>query len=297
MGGSIAILVSLVVSIGVGAVLADRVLPDIGSVLVVLVWLALGAVTGLLVARAMTLNNTTERVVVVLSLIVGGLVLGAILALLIPAWIGIIAGAIIAGVILGGAAASAVHGRDGALVTLGSLVGLILFGAFTAITFGPRVGAAIGVAVGYLAWMAFMGADIARTGIDIEALKNRFYPVQIHRNRQGDARVAAETDAARLRVLAARAALGDELEVLEASARVAVDVPAKIRRSPGKTAAVVGGAAFVVVGRTPTRLPQGEASRHRATRAAARVDAPRPGRASAAGTRRRRGGRPRRARA
>jgi hypothetical protein len=65
--------------------------------------------------------------------------------------------------------------------------------------------------------------------------------------------VATETDAARDRVLAARAALGDELETLEASARAAADVPAKIRRSPGKTAAVVGGTAFVVLG-GPRRL-------------------------------------------
>jgi hypothetical protein len=60
--------------------------------------------------------------------------------------------------------------------------------------------------------------------------------------------VATETDAARDRVLAARAALGDELETLEASARAAADVPAKIRRSPGKTAAIAGGAAFLVLG-------------------------------------------------
>jgi hypothetical protein len=60
--------------------------------------------------------------------------------------------------------------------------------------------------------------------------------------------VATETDAARDRVLAARAALGLELETLEASARAAVDVPAKIRRSPAKAAAIAGGAAFLVVG-------------------------------------------------
>jgi len=60
--------------------------------------------------------------------------------------------------------------------------------------------------------------------------------------------VATETDAARDRVLAARAALGEELETLEASARVAVDIPAKIKRSPAKAAAVAGGAAFVVLG-------------------------------------------------
>jgi hypothetical protein len=65
--------------------------------------------------------------------------------------------------------------------------------------------------------------------------------------------VAAETDAARDRVLAARAALGDELDALEASARAAVDIPAKVRRSPAKAAAVAGGAGFLVLG-GPGRL-------------------------------------------
>jgi hypothetical protein len=65
--------------------------------------------------------------------------------------------------------------------------------------------------------------------------------------------VATETDAARDRVLAARAALGDELDALEASARAAVDIPAKIRRSPAKAAAVAGSAGFLVLG-GPGRL-------------------------------------------
>lgn len=60
--------------------------------------------------------------------------------------------------------------------------------------------------------------------------------------------MATETDAARDRVLAARAAFGEELETLEASARTAIDIPAKIKRSPAKAAAVAGGAAFVVLG-------------------------------------------------
>ena len=60
--------------------------------------------------------------------------------------------------------------------------------------------------------------------------------------------MATEPDAARDRVLAARASLGEELETLEASARTAIDVPAKIRRSPGKAAAVVGGTAFLALG-------------------------------------------------
>lgn len=65
--------------------------------------------------------------------------------------------------------------------------------------------------------------------------------------------MAAETDAARDRVLAARAALGEELEVLEASARAAVDVPARIRRSPVKAAAIAGGAGFLIL-RGPQRV-------------------------------------------
>ena len=54
----------------------------------------------------------------------------------------------------------------------------VALGAFTAITFSPQVGAGIGIALGYLAWMALMGLDIRRTGIDMEALKDRFTPVQ-----------------------------------------------------------------------------------------------------------------------
>jgi hypothetical protein len=65
--------------------------------------------------------------------------------------------------------------------------------------------------------------------------------------------VATETDAARDRVLAARAALGDELDALEASARAAIDIPGKIRRSPAKAAAVAGSAGFIVLG-GPKRL-------------------------------------------
>ena len=65
--------------------------------------------------------------------------------------------------------------------------------------------------------------------------------------------MAEDTDAARDRVLAARAALGEELLALEASARAAVDIPARIRRSPAKAAAIAGSAGFVVLG-GPGRL-------------------------------------------
>jgi hypothetical protein len=60
--------------------------------------------------------------------------------------------------------------------------------------------------------------------------------------------VAAGKDAALARVVAAREQLSAETERLEAAGRAAVDIPARIRRSPGKAAAVAAGTAFVVVG-------------------------------------------------
>ena len=65
--------------------------------------------------------------------------------------------------------------------------------------------------------------------------------------------MAAEQDAARDRVLAARAALDGELDELRGSARAAVDIPAKVRQSPAKAAAVAGGVAFLLL-RGPQRL-------------------------------------------
>jgi hypothetical protein len=65
--------------------------------------------------------------------------------------------------------------------------------------------------------------------------------------------VGAEQDAAQDRVLAARADLEAGLGDLGASARYAVDVPARVRRSPAKAAAVVGGIAFLLL-RGPQRL-------------------------------------------
>jgi hypothetical protein len=95
---------------------------------------------------------------------------------------------LVVGVLLGGfvgliggivAAVSISASGGGRFTALAGLTVLgVAIGAFTAITFGPQVGAAIGITVGYIAWIAFMGLDVARTGIDQEALKNRFTPVQ-----------------------------------------------------------------------------------------------------------------------
>ena len=65
--------------------------------------------------------------------------------------------------------------------------------------------------------------------------------------------MATSTDAARDRVLAARGELEEQLHLLEASGRAAVDIPARIKRSPAKAAAIAGGAGFLVL-KGPQRL-------------------------------------------
>ncbi|MGA2512325.1 MAG: hypothetical protein ABSG37_01730 [Candidatus Limnocylindrales bacterium] len=60
--------------------------------------------------------------------------------------------------------------------------------------------------------------------------------------------MGARTDAARAEVVARRGLLQDEVVRLEAAGRSAIDFPAKIRRSPGKTAAVAAGTAFIALG-------------------------------------------------
>ena len=65
--------------------------------------------------------------------------------------------------------------------------------------------------------------------------------------------MGARTDAARAEVLARRGEFVGETERLEASARAAADIPAKIRRNPVKTIGAAGGAAFFLLG-GPQRL-------------------------------------------
>jgi hypothetical protein len=67
-------------------------------------------------------------------------------------------------------------GRIGALLG-GAILGAVI-GAVTAVDTGPQVGVGIGIAVGYLTWIGIMAADMARTGVDTEALTARFYPKQ-----------------------------------------------------------------------------------------------------------------------
>lgn len=60
--------------------------------------------------------------------------------------------------------------------TVGLVVAGVLIGAVTAVTYGPQIGTALGIVFGQLVWMVALGAAMARTSIDMDALKARFYP-------------------------------------------------------------------------------------------------------------------------
>jgi hypothetical protein len=92
-------------------------------------------------------------------LIVGIVVVGIVLAVI---------GAILLGAGIGGSGAAAG-------LSLG-LVGGILLGALSAITFDRRAGVGAGVAIGLALWPMLMVVLVARRGIDIEDLKRRFWP-------------------------------------------------------------------------------------------------------------------------
>ena len=59
--------------------------------------------------------------------------------------------------------------------------------------------------------------------------------------------MATEQDAARDRVLAARAEFEEQVGLLGASGRAAVDIPARVRESPAKAAAIVGAVGFLAL--------------------------------------------------
>ena len=96
-----------------------------------------------------------------------------------PLVIGVLLGGLI-GLVIGIITALRMSGSGGGrfVAWAGLTVLGVAIGAFTAITFSPQVGVGIGIALGYLSWMALMALDIRRTGIDVQGLKDRFTPVQ-----------------------------------------------------------------------------------------------------------------------
>ena len=103
-----------------------------------------------------------------------------------------------------------------------------------AITFGSRAGVALGSRHRARGMADPHGPHASRAGIDTEALKARFWPQTTIDTTKETHRVGEGTIAARADVLAARDALDGELDRLEASARAAVDIPAKVKRNPGR---------------------------------------------------------------
>lgn len=65
--------------------------------------------------------------------------------------------------------------------------------------------------------------------------------------------MGTRTDAALAQVLAARAELDEHVDRLEAAGRAAVDIPAKVRANPARTAGLAAGGAFLALG-GPKRL-------------------------------------------
>jgi hypothetical protein len=73
---------------------------------------------------------------------------------------------------------------------------------------------------------------------------------------EGTESARAEVLAARAEVLASRGRVDEELVRLEASARAAVDLKAKVKRNPVKAAGAAAGAGFLIVG-GPRRVLRG----------------------------------------
>ncbi len=94
-----------------------------------------------------------------------------------PLVVGIFVGGLVglvAGIFLASTMNARAGGRFAALA--GSIVGGVVIGALTAVTYSRQVGTAIGITLGFATFLAVLAIGTARTGIDMEALKSRFYP-------------------------------------------------------------------------------------------------------------------------
>lgn len=82
--------------------------------------------------------------------------------------------------IVGAIVGLALGARRGGGVAIGGLIGGFVLGAllgmFSAINFDRKAGAATGIAIGLLVWPMLMAARLMRVGVDVEDLKQRYYP-------------------------------------------------------------------------------------------------------------------------
>ena len=158
----------LLIAVAVFAILLALRVPGLARDLLVAV--VIGAVIALLLGSGLP-NELWRRI-------------GDAAALGDPSWRPLAFGMLVLGIvggllglslgIRGGGAGLAVGGLVGGLVG-GAALGAVL-GAFSAITFGWRVGIALGVAAALAGWPVLMGVSVSRSGIDMETLKARFWP-------------------------------------------------------------------------------------------------------------------------
>jgi hypothetical protein len=198
------------VGIAVGAAIFAALLVAIGTPLFLGEWLfgsiGWGIILGLLLMLAIAVASAISALDAKRSwgigpTLFGGIVVGAVVGVVLgldltnrgwtalgdavapgldpssrPLVLAVVSLAIIGGLLglISGAVGGGVRAGVGGLVA-GGIVGALL-GALTAIATGPRVGAAIGVATGLVVWIALMGLDVVRHGVDTDELKQRFWP-------------------------------------------------------------------------------------------------------------------------
>lgn len=134
----------------------------------------LGAVViGLLVAGLLGLDGPNRSYTALGETLLPGIESG-VRPLVVGTIVGAVLGVLLAIVVI--VRQGSGGGRVG-LAIVGALAGAAV-GAFSAITFGPQAGIALGLAVGYGAWTVLMATDLAATGIDTETMKARFMPSQ-----------------------------------------------------------------------------------------------------------------------
>lgn len=116
-------------------------------------------------------------------------VMANVIANLDPAWAPVVVAAVALGVVLG-IVGVVIGGRSGGRGAVGGLfLGLVvgaLIGAFLGgATFEGRVGVALGVTVGAVAWPALMGVGAARSGIDPAARFGKLWPRETYETALG----------------------------------------------------------------------------------------------------------------
>jgi hypothetical protein len=136
--------------------------------------IAIGIIVGVVVALVLAFwifNRIYEAIATGLNLALDPATAPLAVGVALMAIIGAVVGVVIAA-----RSVPTWGGRIGIVVGF-AVVGAIV-GALTAITYDPQVAAGIGIAVGYATWIVVLAMDVARTGIDVEALKLRFTPTQ-----------------------------------------------------------------------------------------------------------------------